>query len=220
MLNILKLKKLYSKIQTQLFKIIPEKWNRIYLYASLEDKVDSMELGEMFFYYYPTGILKKNPVNVYEVPTKFNIDEDSYMKLVYDLYESIKNLRKEFEKSKENLWTNVTISIENQIFQVEYDYENLYLSKYTNHDRNVIWKYKYLDFPLQKLSKEDRVMLQNYLEEEEVNFKETKKYSERIYKNNTYNVVEYDKEELHSKKQEDVLQEEYEEYKVNQILKF
>ena len=57
----------------------------------------------MFFYYYPKGILKKNPVNVYEIPTKFNIDEDSYSKLVNNLYETIKLLRKEFEnESKAN----------------------------------------------------------------------------------------------------------------------
>lgn len=216
MVNTLKLKKIYYEIQTQLFKIIPEKWNRICLYASLEDKVDSMELGEMFFYYYPAGILKKKPINVYEVPNKFNIDEDSYMKLVYDLYDIIKLLRKEFEKAKEKLWTNVTISIENRIFQVEYDYEDLHLSKYSNHDRHIIWQYNYLNFPIERFSREDRVMLQSYLEEENVVHKETKKYSERIYENNTYNAVEYDKEELHSKEQEEIVQEEK---KVNQILK-
>ena len=35
MLNGENVKALYSKIQTQLFYMIPEKWNKIYLYASL-----------------------------------------------------------------------------------------------------------------------------------------------------------------------------------------
>ena len=55
----------------------------------------------MFFYYYPKGILKKNAINVYEIPVKFNIDEKEYMKLVNQLYETIKLLRKEFENVNE-----------------------------------------------------------------------------------------------------------------------
>ena len=98
MLNTAKLRSIYSNIQTQLFYMIPEKWDRIYLYASILEKVNNLETGEMFFYYYPKGILKKNPINVYEVPSKFNIDESAYMKLVDKLYDTIKILRQEFEK--------------------------------------------------------------------------------------------------------------------------
>jgi hypothetical protein len=123
MLNGENVKALYSKIQTQLFYMIPEKWNKIYLYASLFKDLNNNTKGEMFFYYYPTGILKKNPINVYEVPAKFNLDEVSYMKLVDELYETIKQLRVEFENSGEKIWNSITISIENLKFQIEYDYK-------------------------------------------------------------------------------------------------
>ena len=56
------------------------------------------EAGELFFYYVPKGILKKKPVNVYEIPSKFNIDETEYLKLVDALYSKIKELRKKCTK--------------------------------------------------------------------------------------------------------------------------
>lgn len=195
MLNTAKLRSIYSKIQTQLFYMIPEKWDRIYLYASIMEKVNHLETGEMFFYYYPKGLLKKNPINVYEVPTKFNIDEDAYMKLVNKLYDTIKTLREEFKKEEERTWTNLTISIENLKFHVEYDYEDLLSSPYSSYDRHIIWKYKYLHFPIERLSKRDRQMLEEYLLQEQFKNKDTKKYTEGMYKNNVHNIIEYDKEE-------------------------
>ena len=49
--------------------MIPEKWDKIYLYASITNQINNLQTGELYFYYYPKGILKKNPVNVYEIPT-------------------------------------------------------------------------------------------------------------------------------------------------------
>lgn len=195
MLNTAKLRSIYSKIQTQLFYMIPEKWDKIYLYASITEKANNLETGEMFFYYYPKGLLKKNPINVYEIPTKFNIDENAYMKLVDKLYNTIKTLREEFEIAEERIWTNLTISIEDLKFHVEYDYEDLFSLPYSNYDRHIIWQYKYLKFGLERLSKRDRQMLENYLLQEQFKNKDTKKYTEGMYKNNVHNIIEYNKEE-------------------------
>ena len=68
-----RMKELYEQIRKQLFYMIPEKWERIDLYASVIEIVKDDPVGEMFFYYYPKGIIKKNPVNVYQVPAKFNL---------------------------------------------------------------------------------------------------------------------------------------------------
>lgn len=208
MLNGVKIKSIYSKIQTQLFNMIPEKWDKIYLYASITEKMNNLETGEMFFYYYPKGILKKNPVNVYEVPVKFNIDENAYMKLVNNLYGTIKLLRKEFEKAGERVWTNLTISIENLKFYVEYDYEDLETSYYSNYDRHIIWQYKYLDLPIERLSKKDRKMLEKYLLEEQFRNKETRKHVENMYQKNVHNAVEYDRQTNNVYEIEDDEQEE------------
>lgn len=207
MLNTHKLRNLYAKIQTQLFYIIPEKWDKIYLYASVMEKANHIETGEMFFYYYPKGLLKKNPVNVYEVPTKFNIDENSYMQLVEKLYGTIKSLREEFEHEEEKVWTNLTISIENFKFHIEYNYENLLASHYTNYDRHIIWQYKYLELPIEKLSKKDREMLEEYLLQEKFQNTETKNYTEGMYKSNVHNIVEYNREQTESLEEEEIQEE-------------
>ncbi len=196
MLNGAKLKSIYAKIQTQLFYMIPEKWDRIYLYAAVVEKMNHLETGEMFFYYYPKGLLKKNPVNVYEVPAKFNVDENAYMKLVNQLYDTIQLLRKEFEKAEERVWTNLTISIVNLKFQIEYNYEDLQKSPYTNEERHIIWQYKYLDYPMEKLSKKERKVIENYLLQEQFENKETKNHTENMYPKNIHNIVEYNQEQV------------------------
>ena len=87
-----KIEEMYEKIQRQIFYLIPEKWEKFYLYASVINGVDENKTGELFFYYIPKGILKKSPVNVYEIANKFNLDEKEYLELVKDLYEKIKLL--------------------------------------------------------------------------------------------------------------------------------
>lgn len=90
------MKKIYMDIQEKLYYMIPEKWDSIFLYASIFEGIQNLETGEMFFYYFPKGILRKEPVNVYEIPNKFNIEEDEYLKLTDELYEKIKKLKEEF----------------------------------------------------------------------------------------------------------------------------
>ena len=103
---------LYSEIQKKLFYIIPEKWESIYLYASVIDVPGQKPVGEMYFYYLPKGIIKKKYVNGYEVPSLFNIDEEQYSKLITDIYNKIKLLRERMAaRSKKKIWSNITITI-------------------------------------------------------------------------------------------------------------
>ena len=195
MKNTPRIKSIYAKIQTQLFYMIPEKWDKIYLYASIVEKANNIQTGEMFFYYFPKGILKRNPINVYEIPYIYNIEEEAYNTLTNKLYDTIKDLRREFEKEGLKLWSNLTISIANLKFNIEYDYEDLNMSKYTNEERHIIWNYKYLDFPIERLSKKDRKMLENYLIEEKLLNKEVGTYSEGMYNFKVHNIIEYNREE-------------------------
>ena len=93
-----KIKEIYEDIQKKIFYMIPEKWDELYLYASVIERFGSIETGELFFYYIPKGILRKNPINVYEIPAKFNLEEAEYLRLVDLLYSKIKELREEFKK--------------------------------------------------------------------------------------------------------------------------
>ena len=194
MLTTSEIRKLYEKIQKQLFYMIPEKWDKVFLYASVLEHYNNVQTGEMFFYYYPKSVLKKNPVNVYEVPNKFNIDEQAYFKLAEKLYDELKSLRTYLVSMGENPWTNLTISIQNFKFKVEYSYENLVNSKYTSYDRHLIWRHKYLDVPLTSYQKKDRKMIEEYLKEEEHN-KKISTYNEGIYKKPISNITEYNKQE-------------------------
>lgn len=207
------IKSIYKKIQNELFYMIPEKWDKIYLYASVIKNINNIETGEMFFYYIPKGILKKNPVNVYEVPSKFNIDEEEYNELANNLYETIKVLRKQFKKQNEKLWSNIVISIENFKFNIEYSYENLLTSNYSDEDRNIIFRYKYLDIPIEKFSKKERKIINSYLINQNFENNETYTYTEAMYKNNVHNLVEYNKEDLSQEKEKNNFWKDFKENK-------
>lgn len=195
MLTTSNIRNIYSNIQKQLFYMIPEKWDSVYLYASVIEHFNNLQTGEMFFYYYPKSVLKKNPINVYEVPNKFNIDENAYLKLADKLYEELKKLRIELAKSGEKPWSNITITIKDLKFNVEYGYEDLINSKYSSYDRHLIWRYKYLDVPLTSYNRQERKMIEEYLVQEEYKNKNVNTYTEGIYKKPVNNIIEYNKEE-------------------------
>lgn len=109
--------------------MLPEKWDKLCLYASVVEQSNQEITGEMFFYYFPKGLLKKRAVNVYEVPARFGINEKQYLALADDLYSSIKKLREICIENNEKPWSNVTIVIENQRFRVIYGYEDLLMRR-------------------------------------------------------------------------------------------
>ncbi len=165
-----------KKIQSLMSKAIPEKWEAIYLYASVfQENIETEHRGEMFFYYIPKKIIKHKPINCYEIPGKFGIDDNTYNGVLKKLYQSIKELN-HLAKRK---WTNVTITIENNIFTIEYHYNNIAHSAYTDEQRHIVWCYKYLKTPLDALSQKDRTLVEHY--EEESSLKPTI-YKEGIYK--------------------------------------
>ena len=94
--NTKKIKELYEEIQRKIFYAVPGKWDELYLYASIIERLGKVETGEMYFYFMPKGLLKRKFINVYEVPNKYDIEEEEYLKLVEWLYDKIKELRQEF----------------------------------------------------------------------------------------------------------------------------
>ena len=186
------IKGLYERIRKELFYMIPEKWESIYLYASVVQRGNNRETGEMFFYYFPKSLLKKNPINVYQVPQKFNIDENEYLKLANRLFEMIKKLRKNCIKYENFDWSNVTIIVKDTSFIVEYNNDKLRNSKYTSDDRMAIWQYKYLEYPMEKFNKEQRVMITEYLEEEQNGLHTIREDLENFYQQHLHNSIQYD----------------------------
>ena len=213
-----KIKEIYEDIQRKLFYMIPEKWEKLYLYSSVIDMPKKVQNGELFFYYIPKGIFKKNPVNVYEIPSKFNIDEKEYIKLVEILYDKVKELREEFRKSESGtIWSNITISIQNLKFKVEYEYEDLINSNFNSYERHVIWRYQYLEIGLEQVSKKDREILKRYINgPKTMGRKEV--YETGIYIQDIKNIVDYTTQNYESIQNVEYVSTKDEKIKKNQIL--
>ena len=190
-----KIKEMYEDIQRRLYYMIPEKWEKLYLYSSVIDMPNGEKKGELYFYYIPKGILKKKPVNVYEIPNKFNLDETDYLKLVGILYTKIKKLREEFRKSETGgLWSNITMSIENNRFKVEYNYEDLNHSDFNSYERHIIWRYEYLGIGEEQVGKKDREILKRYLLGPKM-IRRKEKYETGIYISDVENKIAYNTDE-------------------------
>lgn len=213
-----KVKEIYEDIQRKLFYMIPEKWDRLYLYSSVLDEPDEEgKTGELFFYYIPKGILKKKAVNVYEIPAKFNLDENQYFRLVQLLYAKIKELRKEFRKSERNeIWSNITITIQSLKFKAEYDYTDLVHSDFSSYERHVIWRYEMLGIGEEQVSKEDKEILKRYqLGARTLARKEH--YDAGIYIRDIENVIAYSNENASTQEVEEIV-ETTEKKRKNQLL--
>lgn len=194
MKNIPNIKVFYTRIQYQLFNLIPEKWESIYLYASVSKQINNLETWEMYFYYTPKGFLKRNAINVYEIPNKFNVDEQQYLKLVDNLCNTIKKLYVEYKETYEKDWSTVIISIKDSQFLIEYNDDSLYNSKYSSEERHLIFQYKYLNIPLQHFNKNERCCIERFLNDLEVN-ESCDRYFEYIKDVNLRNYIEYEKDE-------------------------
>ena len=115
----------------------------------------------MYFYYFPKRLIKANPVNCYEVPEKYGIDEEAYNKSLKKLYGLIKEIKKVDNKK----WTNITIVMDNTTFTIEYHYNDLINSKYNDEQRRIVWTYKYLNIPLESLNFKSKLLVEGYKEE-------------------------------------------------------
>ena len=216
-----KIKDKYEDIQKKLFYMIPEKWENLYLYASVIDKPGKKSTGELFFYYVPKSLLKKNPVNVYEIPGKFNIDEGEYGKLVELLYDEIKALRKEFKATGQELWSNITILIKDTKFAIEYGYEDLNNDGLTSYERHIIWRYKYLGLSIDYANKEEKEVLKKYIIDKELNGEGRKEYyNDGIYVRDVKNMVDYQSMDHESIENAEYVVSKNTKTSKNQILKY
>ncbi len=197
--------------------MIPEKWDKLYLYSCVIDMPKNVKTGELFFYYIPKGVLKKKPVNVYEIPNKFNLDENQYFKLVELLFNKIKQLREEFRKVDTEAWSNITLIIENSRVRVEYDYEDLKRSNFTSYERHIIWRFKYLGIGPEQVSKKDKEILKRFvLGAKTLTRKEI--YQFGIYVKDVGNIIDYNTEDSETDKNVEYIVSKEERKNKNQIL--
>lgn len=187
---------IFAEIQKKLFYMIPEKWDAIYLYASIIEEPFKKPVGEMYFYYLPKGILKRKPVNVYQIPGMFNIDEESYNAIIQKLYSDIKRLREVHRNIKPDLWTNLTITIHNCQFKIEYGYEDLRQNvEFSPYERHIIWRYKYLGIDPELQTREEKNIIDRYLNSTAIQLEQENNdvYLEGVYRQPVHNIIDYEK---------------------------
>ena len=187
-------KEFYIKIQKSLFEMIPESWKCILLHTSIIDISKQKPKGEMYFYYIPKGILRRKPVNCYEIPGLFDIDEEEYSRLITNLYNEIKKLRDSYKKYKNEAWTTIDILCTNNKFKVEYGFENIRNSEYTSEERHVIWRYENLNIDKESLNRNERKIIDYYLRVKENSFPpRVEVHEENIYEQPMVASVEYER---------------------------
>ena len=193
MVNVPDQRTLYSEIQKRLMYLIPEKWESIHLYASIVESKNKKTVGELYFYYIPKGLIKKKPINCYEIPEMFDIDEDEFSDLINKLYLIIKKLRYSYYKKTKKVWYDINISIENFQFKVEYGFENLAKSKRTSYERHIIWRYENLKMSLENFDRKERQIVEDYLQNDKLNQRKKISYVEGIYKIPNNTIIDYER---------------------------
>ena len=81
-------------------------------------------------------------------------------------------------------WSNLTISIKNSRFKIEYNYDNLIGGTDAYYDHHIYWRYKYLH--IEPHGKKEKQAFENYLANRQQSKKKDEKYDEGIYSKTSY----------------------------------
>lgn len=160
-----------SQIQELIYYIIPEKWKNIELYISMPDM--GIRKGEMFFYYLPNSIFKRQYINCYEVPYMFNISEKEYSDIMSKLYNKFMILKEELNKNNRNV-EEIYVHITKDKYVMEIATDDIILKKndirknmlmlYSSYENHIIWRY--LNLNILPDEKRDKEIVRKYLNSE------------------------------------------------------
>ena len=160
-----------SQIQELIYYIIPEKWKNIELYISMPDM--GIRKGEMFFYYLPNSIFKRQYINCYEVPYMFNISEKEYSDIMSKLYNKFMILKEELNKNNRNV-EEIYVHITKDKYVMEIATDDIILKKndirknmlmlYSSYENHIIWRY--INLNILPDEKRDKEIIRKYLNSE------------------------------------------------------
>ena len=163
-----------SQIQELIYYIIPEKWKNIELYISMPDS--RIRKGELFFYYLPNSIFKRQYINCYEVPYMFNISEKEYSDIMSKLYNKFMILKEELNKNNRQV-EEIYVHITKTNYMMEIATDNIVLKKkdirrnmlmlYSSYQNHIIWRY--LNLNILPDEKRDKEIIIKYLNSEYYN---------------------------------------------------
>lgn len=131
-----KMEQTYQQIANTLVNIVPEAWNKIFLYAEYREGYK-----KVFFYYYPE--LGVKPVYSLDITDLFSINEDEFDELENKLYQCFSELWEEFKEQEQELWTNLTFILDNTgKMKISYGYEDI--SQLSPVEKQEKWESEYL----------------------------------------------------------------------------
>ena len=127
---------LYRKIANKLNNIIPEKWDKIFLYS----EITQWDNRTYFYYYTKEGNKLIYSLDIEDI---YDIDEDELEDEMDCLEKYLEELWIAFKENKQQQWTNLTLYLSSDgEFEIEYDYTDLNNSD--GYEQQVIWKYEKL----------------------------------------------------------------------------
>ena len=186
-----------SQIQELIYYIIPEKWKNIELYISMPDS--RIRKGELFFYYLPNSIFKRQYINCYEVPYMFNILEKEYSDIMSKLYNKFMILKEELNKNNrqvEEIYVHITkekyvyeIATDNVRLRKENIERNM-LNLFSSYENHIIWRY--LNLNILPDDKKEKNIITRYLNTVFPNL-ENEKISFDIIDENIKSIVDFEK---------------------------
>lgn len=148
-----KLNESYQKLANTINEIIPEEWSKVFLYGEIGEGT-----GTAFFFYSTHN--NDQLIYSHDIPEIFSISRLEYRDMWRKLIKSLKELSEEFKNNNQNLWTNLTFTLESTgKYKIEYDYEDL--SEADDHERRIIWEYNRLNILPE--SEYDKSILEEYL---------------------------------------------------------
>lgn len=151
-----RMEKIYGVIANKVNDIIPDKWEKVWLYGEVLD--DSIEV---YFYFY-SGTRKKIIYSHY-IPNEYNVNKTVYKKLLFELFDIIGELNLEYKENNKSVWTNLTFLLDNTgKFNIKYNYDDVLNSEFTDVERQIIWKYEVLG--VEPEAEQYKEMINKYLE--------------------------------------------------------
>ena len=135
-MNYEKINELYSKIANNINAMIPIKWYKVLYYFEVSGCI------LYYAYFYENG--KNEPIQLFTIRDKYDIDSNKFLKLRNEITNCAKILNNEFAKANQERWTTLTFTLwSDGKFNVDYGYENL--SDTSLMERREIWENKYLN---------------------------------------------------------------------------
>jgi hypothetical protein len=125
----------FEMIAERIQDILPQGWKKVVFYAEVTD--DSYEM----FYYVFTSESDK-PIQCYDLPDLYEIDENQIDAIFEELYEPLRKERSSLIAEGKEPWSNYTLILNSDSsFKVDYDFTSLEDGGYEYRKQ---WKNKYI----------------------------------------------------------------------------